>query len=106
MGLFKKYIERFNSRQAQRYEEKLFNGDIRLKDVPDWLRLDHRYCYPIYIVAFRIDRGTSKEHFEEDLSNLEIDIELAKAMHNPQLVQLLMHIHELKSWDFEVSFPS
>lgn len=106
MGLFRKIIECRKTRLAEKYRENLLIGKIRLMDIPTWLRLDYRRCYPIYITAFRVDRGTSKERFKEDLSNLEVDIELAKAMHDSDLVQLLTRIHQLKIWDFEVFFPS
>lgn len=67
MSLFQAIAKIAKSRQAEKYVNLLLLGRIRLRDVPERLRMDSLRTRKIHIAAFRVDRGSSMEQFEQDL---------------------------------------
>ena len=92
MGLFKKYIEQLKDRRADHYTHLLLTDQIRLADVPKWLRRDYNCCFRIYVTAFRTDRSISLERYEDDLLNLDVEISLVQAAGNHILAEKLKRI--------------
>lgn len=91
----------YEHREAEKYE-RLILGGIRIREVPEWLRRDCRFCQTLYIVAFRVDRGTSKERYQEDLDFLDSEIAMSKYSHNEALTKLLIETKDIVRWGPQV----
>lgn len=94
MNLLRRTIERYKEHCSQKYEMLLLLDKIRLTDVPEWLRRDYQRCFGIYVTAFRIDRGTSRARYEDDLLNLDVEIILVETMGDHILAEMLRHIKD------------
>lgn len=71
--------------RCDKYKLMLLLLKIRLRDVPECIRLSEDYAKPIHITAFRADRRVSKDRYLEDLLFFEVEL-------------LMMPECELKKW--------
>ena len=94
MRMMRCIIERTKARLKEKYVLRLLTDRIRLAEVPEWLRMDRSYTHSIHVAAFRVDRGTSRKRYMEDLAFVEIEIIMAKAQKHPDLQRALEGILE------------
>lgn len=100
MNLFRKLNEKIKDRYAEKYNDLLLSGTIRLKDVPEWLRMDYKRSQLIHLHAFRADRALSKEWYSEDLSFLEVEIMIAQSLSDALLEASLKRSYDCVNYDF------
>lgn len=85
-------LGRLKLRQAKKYEHLLLCEKIHLRDVPLRFLRDLRTAPGLFIIAFRADRGISKEAFDADLLLMEREIEIAKVVQDIYLAEKLEQI--------------
>lgn len=100
MNLLRTLNEKIKDRYAEKYNDLLLSGTIRLKNVPEWLRMDYKRTQLIHLHAFRIDRALSKEQYTEDLSFLEIEMMMARDMSDTLLEASLKRSYDCVNYDF------
>lgn len=101
MKLIRRMIYRAKNRLAEKYERKILSLEIRLKDVPEWLRFDYRFTHPLHIAAFRVDRSTTRANYEEDLEFVGLEIALAEAYGHNHAARILKWVEEHAESDLE-----
>ena len=94
MSFFQELAKIAKNRQAEKYMNLLLLGRIRLRDVPERLRMDSLRTWKIHTAAFRVDRGSSMAHFEEDLDLLALEIVMEDVRKGVWLHENLTHIEE------------
>lgn len=99
--LAKQVQYRFRDRKAQKYTHLLLSTKIRLEEVPLPLLRDPRFCSVLYLTAFRVDRSTSRQNYEEDLKFLELEALAAKIEKRKRLQLCLERILKSKQSDLD-----
>lgn len=66
--------KRWRQKRCQMYQDMLLSNKIRLRDIPENYRLSKDCGNILHIIAFRADRGVSKERYMEDLAYLDWEI--------------------------------
>lgn len=90
-----------DEKEFEEYQTALLCGTLRLKDIPERMRMDPQRAGTLHILAFRADRGLSKEWYAEDLRFMEQEIELARSRSDTELEYMLKHVYEDASVTFD-----
>lgn len=90
-----------DEKEFEEYQTTILCGTLRLKDIPERMRMDPRWTKVLHVLAFQADRGLSKEWYAEDLHFMEQEIELAHSRSDTELEFMLKHVYKDASITFD-----
>ena len=88
-------------KRADKYISLLLDGKIRLKDVPECVRLNPPVASRIHTAAFRADRAFPLERFAEDLKLVKLEQSRAKGINDELLLNILKGVEQRAMSSYE-----